>query len=202
MADEPTPSDAPEETPEDTPADPTPPAGDLGDPGKKALEAERAARRRAEKDAKAAKAEADKLREQTQSETEKLLAAAKAEGRAEVLTVANRRLVSAEVRAAAASKLHDPADAIAHLNLDDFEVSEDGEVDQQAITAAIADLVEAKPYLAAGATPKPTGSPDGGAREPNQPQSLDDRIAEAQQAGDVRTVLALNAQKLVQLPGA
>lgn len=205
MPDDPnTESNAPETEPKDD-QPPKPEQADDVDAMKAALKKanEQAARDRVlAKEAKALKAELEKLREASQSEQEKAIEAAKAAGRSEVLSEANKRLVSAEVRAAAAGVLVDPKDALAHLKLDEFEVGEDGSVDQDAISAAIADLVEAKPYLAAGATPKPTGSPDGGAREPNQPQSLDDRIAEAQQAGDVRTVLALNAQKLVQLPGA
>lgn len=198
MADDPTPD--PETPPTGDPEPIPPPEPDLGDAGKKAIEAERKARRDAEKAAKAAQAELAKLREASQSEQEKALAAAKAEGRTEVLKTANERLLRAEVRAAAASKLQDPDDAIRLLDLDQFDVTEDGAVDQDAITAAIAELVQTKPYLAAGEPPAPkAGNPEAGAREPNNPQTLDEKIAEATTAGDVRAVMALNAQKLATL---
>lgn len=68
---------------------------------------------------------------------------------AEALAKANGRILKAEVRAAAAGKLHDPADALRHLDLSDFEVGDDGEVDTAAVTEAIEALVKSKPYLAA-----------------------------------------------------
>ena len=87
------------------------------------------------------------------SAEEKAVAAARAEGRTEALTAANARLVRAEVKAAAAGVLNDPDDAVNLLNLDEFEVDEDGEVDAKAIKAAVQRLADAKPYLAAGAKP-------------------------------------------------
>ncbi|WP_418346177.1 hypothetical protein [Rhodococcus pyridinivorans] len=65
------------------------------------------------------------------------------------LAKANARIVRAEVRAAAAGKLADPADALGFLDLSQFEVGDDGDVDQDEIADAIDDLLERKPYLAA-----------------------------------------------------
>lgn len=65
------------------------------------------------------------------------------------LAKANARIVRAEVRAAAAGKLADPADALGFLDLSQFEVGHDGDVDQDEIADAIDDLLERKPYLAA-----------------------------------------------------
>ncbi|OQQ32272.1 hypothetical protein A6411_10725 [Prescottella equi] len=82
---------------------------------------------------------------------------------------ANRRIISAEVRAAAATKLADPSDAHKFLDLDQFEVGEDGEVDQDEIADAIDDLLKDKPYLAAQGgtrkTPRPDRRQGGGQRE-------------------------------------
>ncbi|QSE94189.1 hypothetical protein JWS13_39120 [Rhodococcus pseudokoreensis] len=82
---------------------------------------------------------------------------------------ANARIIAAEVRAAAAGKLSDPADAHRFLDLDQFEVTEDGEVDPDEIADAIDDLIKKKPYLAAqGGTrkaPKPDRRQGGGSRE-------------------------------------
>lgn len=65
------------------------------------------------------------------------------------LAKANERILKAEVRAQAASLLADPTDALRFLDLDQFEVSDDGEVDGAAVREAIEGLVKSKPYLAA-----------------------------------------------------
>lgn len=135
----------------------------LGDAGRRALADERAARRKAEKDAKATKAELDRLRSEGQSEQDKAIAKAKTEGATEALTKANERVLKAEVRAAAAGKLTDPADAARFLDLSDFPVGDDGEVDAKALGQAIDRLLKERPYLGTGAK-RTTGSADGGAR--------------------------------------
>lgn len=61
---------------------------------------------------------------------------------------ANRRVVGAELRAAAAGKLADPTDALAFIDLDTFDVDDDGNVDAQDIADAITDLLTRKPHLA------------------------------------------------------
>lgn len=79
----------------------------------------------------------------------------------EALAKANTRIVRAEIKAAAAGKLADPADALTFLSADDFEVDDDGDVDAGEIAAAIDDLLRRKPYLAAqggSARPKPDRS--------------------------------------------
>lgn len=136
---------------------------DLGDAGKRALDEERSARREAERARKALEKELADLRSQSMSDAEKAIAKAKEDGRSEALTVANRRLVTAEVRVAAAGKLADPADAVRFLDLEEFKVDDDGEVDAKAVGKAIDQLIKEKPYLAAGAS-RVQGSADGGAR--------------------------------------
>ncbi len=71
-----------------------------------------------------------------------------------MLAKANRRILRSEVKAAAAGKLADPNDALHMLDLDQFEVDDDGNVDEDEIATAIADLLEKKPYLAAQSGPK------------------------------------------------
>jgi hypothetical protein len=119
--------------------------------------------RKNERELKAARRELDKLREANQSESERAIAAAKAEGRSEALTVANARLVSAAVLTAAAGKLADPTDATALLDLEGFDVDEDGNVDTAAIDKAVAALLKSKPHLSADRKPAPlpgsTGNP-------------------------------------------
>ena len=119
------------------------------------LERERKARQKLERDLK-------KMQEATHSESEKALAAARAEGRTEALSVSNARILRAEVKAAAGGVLQDPNDAVRLLDLDEFEVDEDGEVDAKAIEAAVSRLAKDKPYLAAGV--KPSALPGGGAK--------------------------------------
>ena len=55
------------------------------------------------------------------------------------------------MRAAATGRLADPADALRLLDLEKFSVDADGNVDTAAISAAVDELVTAKPYLAAKA---------------------------------------------------
>lgn len=181
---------APDETPAPDdqagapPADPpagTPPTGDddgLGEAGKRALEAERSSRRAAENRAKELEKELTKFRESSMSEQEKAIAAAKREAMTEAGAAFNRRLVQAEVRAVAAGKLADPEDAVRFLDLDEFAVGDDGEVDKKAITKKLDELVKAKPYLAAGAT-RPTGDADQGARGGSAGSSMNDLIRNA-----------------------
>ena len=109
----------------------------------------------------------EELEQQSKSDHEKALdkAVKEAEARArdEILTTANQRLVKASVRVAAAGKLADPEDAIRFLDLDEFKVDDDGEVDAKQLASAIDELLKTKPYLAAKAT-KPSGNIDQGAR--------------------------------------
>src|SRR5690606_12693513 len=72
----------------------------------------------------------------------------------EALAHASSRVVRAEVLAAAAGKLADPQDAVRLLDLDEFEINEDGEVDRAAIAAAVDGLVAAKPYLSGSRDPE------------------------------------------------
>lgn len=146
----------------------------LGPAGEKALAEERAARKVAEKAAKDAQSELDKVRKANMTDQEKAIAEARAEARKEALGVASDRMLRSEIRAAAGTKLADPADAVAHLrdagDLDRF-LSDDGDVDTKAISSAIDDLVKQKPYLSAQARP---GALPGGGAKPSNGQSPDD----------------------------
>lgn len=138
----------------------------LGPAGEKAYEAEKEKRRAAmqkvrERDARIAELE-QKLAD-ANGETEDQRAQREAESAA--LAKANARILKAEVRALASGKLSDPSDALTFLDLDQFEVGDDGDVDQQEIEEAISDLLARKPYLAAQSGPKsPRPDPSQGAR--------------------------------------
>lgn len=160
-------------TDDDTTDDAESGADELGDAGKQALANERTARKSAERTAKAAKAELGRLKADGATESEKAIAKAKAEGATEAAGKANARILKAEVRAVAAGKLNDPADAVAFLDLSEFTVSDDGDVDTSAIAKAIEKLLKQKPYLAKGETVRTTGSADGGARGGNGSKGTD-----------------------------
>lgn len=150
---------------------------DLGEAGKAALAKERGARRAAEKEAKATKAQLAKLQAGAMSEQEKAVAEAKEAGKAEVLSVANERLVRAAVKSAATGKLANPSLAPKLLDLSDFEVDDDGDVDEKAIDAAIAKLVKENPELANGVR-KPGALPGSKGGQSNAAQSMNDLIRE------------------------
>ncbi|WP_306186961.1 hypothetical protein [Streptomyces sp. MK5] len=140
-------------------------ADQLGDPGKKALasmkdkwKAERDKRRELE----AKLAERDKPADGDNPDPEAIVRQAEQKA----LAKANERIVRAEVKAAAAGKLADPKDAFRFLDLAQFEVDADGNVDADEISDAIAELLQTKPYLAAqGGTKRFQGTADSGARK-------------------------------------
>ncbi|WP_017599206.1 hypothetical protein [Nocardiopsis lucentensis] len=147
---------------EDDEADPEG-AEHLGDPGKKALaaqkekwKAERDRRRELEKKL------AESSRGERFADEDAVRAATEA-----VTAKANARILRSEVRAAAAGKLADPKDALRLLDLGSFDVDDDGEVDSEEISDAIDDLIKRKPYLAAqgGTRPRFEGTADSGARK-------------------------------------
>lgn len=143
----PTPADiAPKATTADaSPAETTPADGveALGDAGKQALDRMKAELKAAKADAR----EAKKALEDAAATTEAEKAAREVERAA--LAKANERILSAELRREATGKLADPNDALAFIDITDFDVNDQGEVDAEAISAAIADLIARKPHLAA-----------------------------------------------------
>lgn len=112
------------------------------------------------------------------SDLEKAVKTARDEGRAEVLTAANERLVSAEARAAAAElKFKNPGLAIKSADLSEIKVSDDGEVDTAAIKTALEALAASDPYLVGEDPPKPPPTFGGGPRPtpaaPTDPRAAD-----------------------------
>jgi len=146
----------------------------LGDAGKKALDAMKAERAAAKAEAKTIREEFDAFKAKAEGKEAEY---AKEQERRNVesaaLAKANERIRKAEIRAAAAGKLADPTDALRYLDLEQFEVGDDGEVDTAAITAAIEDLVKSKPYLAAqGGTPGTVFESPGAHRAAGKPGQL------------------------------
>lgn len=195
------------------PADP--PAGDppaegaenLGDPGKKAIDAMKAERNAARQEARDLKAQMAALQAQIDSKDkppeEQALEAARREAREEVMKEANEKLIKAEIRAAAAGKLADPTDALRLLDLGSFEVAGDGTIDTEAISDAIDNLIEKKPYLAQPQRQRSGGSADGGARNASESGKqltradlvgmAPDAIEAARVAGKLNRLLGISA---------
>ncbi|MFF5958463.1 hypothetical protein [Streptomyces luteogriseus] len=167
-------------------------ADQLGDKGKRALAAMKGKW----------KSERDKRRELEQRMSEKEKGDgddAVAQATAAATAAANKRILKAEIRAAAAKKLADPRDALRFLDLEQFEVDEDGEVDAEEIADAIEELIKDKPYLAAATGRRFQGSGDGGAqRKAGRPKQLTqsdlkkmtpDQIVKAQNDGRLEDLL-------------
>lgn len=183
----PVPAAAPAATPAPAPTDDVPGADALGDPGKRALDAmkqnwhsERDQRKALEQriaDLEAAKSAPDPR--------------------------ADKRIVRAEIKAAAKGLLADPSDALTFLKdqMDSFPVNEDGEVDSAKITAALEELLKNKPHLAAEKRPRFQGSADSGAQgrtsQPDQLTRADlkgkspEFIAKARSEGRLNDVLGI-----------
>lgn len=114
---------------------------------------------------------------------------------------ANARILRSEIKAAAAGKFADPADAALYLDLSKFEVDANGDVDATEISDAIEDLLTRKPHLAASTRPRFQGSGDGGAARksagPTQLTKADldkmspEQIVKAKREGRLNSILGI-----------
>lgn len=170
----------------------------LGDPGKKALDAMKAERNAARAAAAELQAQLDDMKAKAEGrEAERAAEVAAQKAKDEALAAANQRILKASLRAVATGKLADPTDAQLYLDLSKFEVGDDGEVDEAALTAAIEDLVKRKPHLAAqgGAATvitSPTSTREGPGE--TQEQQIVAAIAAATAAGKHAEAIALKRQ--------
>lgn len=114
------------------------------------LEAERTARRETEQ-------RLSQLQQQGMSDSERAVAAAREEGRAEAQAAAARQLAAAEFRHLATGRITDPDAAIEMLDLD--KLVKDGQPNRRAI-AALVDRLAAVP------APAPAGHVPAGPRAP------------------------------------
>lgn len=151
-------------------------AAELGDAGKQALDRMKAARNAERDRRRALEQELADLRS-TPAGDEPDTAAIQSAADAAAQAKANARIIRSEVKAAAAGKLADPADAYRFLDLSAFEVDENGDVDETEIAEAIADLVSKKPYLGVVSQRDDArfkGTADGGTRKETRPSQLTD----------------------------
>ena len=126
---------------------------------KKALAAERAAHKNAARELRTLKEERDLA---GKAPDEQALELARREAAAEANLKANGRIVRAEIRAAAATRVKNPALAVKLIDASAIEVGDDGEVDGDALNSAIDALLADYPELASVATG--FGSADQGAK--------------------------------------
>lgn len=194
-----TPPDPAAQLPADPPADKTFSQGDVD-----RIVADRLARQKAQfgdYDAlKAKAAEFDALAEQNRTEAEKAVAAARKEGFGEAQQKYNGRLLREKIFGLAAKDFADPADAVLLLDHAKYQPGDDGEFDEAAIRADLAETLAAKPYLAA----QPSGfqgSGGGGPRgaRPGTPPTLAQQIAEAERSGNTRQAIRLKSAQLMGL---
>lgn len=168
-------------------------AADLGDKGKRAL-ASMKGKWRSEREKR------KQLEEQlAQKDAGDEDARLRREVEQAALSKANARIVRSEVKAAAKGVLADPGDAYKFLDLEQFEVDGDGNIDGDEIADAIEALVKEKPYLAAAPARRFQGTGDGGAaRKASRPKQLSrndlktmspEQITKAQDAGRLDDLL-------------
>jgi hypothetical protein len=149
-----------------TAAPATPATGDsdaLGDAGKRALEAERTARKTAEKAAAEATKRVEELENATKTDTEKAIAEAKKEGNLEATTKLTASIRRSEVKAALTAAGVNAALLDLAIRADEFaalEVDADGEV--RGLDTAVDAFRKSHPDVFKA--PVQVGSSDGGTR--------------------------------------
>jgi hypothetical protein len=148
----------------------------LGDAGKKALTTERTARKDAEKERDTLKAEVARLQRSNAAVKGTDLEAIKTEIRAEFAA----QIAETAIKAEAKGRLHDPSDALLFIKPADMN-------GEEAIKAAVDQLLKDRPYLAAQETgAKPWGDVGGGktpSAEP-EPASPEERMRRAYGKGN------------------
>jgi hypothetical protein len=151
--------------------------------------------------AKELQAERDALRAQLEGrEAEHAKEQERQQAKDEALAAANKRILAAQLKLEAKGKLADPSDAGLYINLDEFDVSDDGDVDADALRGAIEDLLARKPHLAAD-NRRFDGAADQGAHVPQRltqlsKADLDNMTAaevnQARREGRLDRVLGIN----------
>lgn len=142
----------------------------LGPQGIKALQAEKERRKAESARRRELEAELGALKAQTNKvdgenlDIDAIRAKAREDALKEVQTETNRKVVEAQVKAAAAAKLADPSDALRFIDISHIETEEDA-ID------AVQELVNSKPYLGVQA-PRFQGTADQGVRQQAGPTQL------------------------------
>ncbi|MFF3622339.1 hypothetical protein [Streptomyces sp. NPDC002467] len=143
------------------------------------------------KENKSAREELDALKAASQTEQEKAVTAAEKAGRTAAASEYAGKLAAAEFRAACASAGVDLGEAAGLIDTGRF--AKDGEVDTDAIKAAVKQLAKLAPR-----GPGRSGGDLGGGGSGDTPASLDKQIEEAQKAGRIHDVIALKRRRAAQ----
>jgi hypothetical protein len=149
---------------------------------KSALVAERKARKAAEKAFADFKAD---LETKAKPADEQAIDTARREATALAMTAANLRILKSDLKTAAKGRLADPTDAHLYIDLADFDVNDDGDVDPDALELAIDELIARKPHLAAAAARKFNGEADQGAKREVKPSQLTENDIQSMTPADV-----------------
>lgn len=136
---------------------------------KKALVTERNARKAAES---ALKALQQQLADKDKPAEEQAIAERIRVATTEATSKANQRLIAAEVRAAATGKVKNPALALKLIDTSGIDVSDDGEVDSDALNDAITTLLAEYPELAADGSKFGGGADQGAKGKASKPSQL------------------------------
>lgn len=172
-------------------AEPTEPVVDPSEGLRKALQAERVARREADKQRKALE---QQLADKDKPADELAIEQARREAREEAQQAAYQRIVRLEVKAALAGKVTNPDLALRLIDTSAIEVDGDGEVDADSVASAVASLLAEAPELAAGARRFQGGADQGAKGRSSAPVQLSksdlskmtpDQIVAAYEAGQV-----------------
>jgi hypothetical protein len=161
----------------------------LGPAGEKALAAEKEKRREQADKRREAEAEATRLRAEIaqlkagggdEAAAEAAKQAIINDANAAATKKANARVLNSEVQRVATGKLANPKLALKLLDLTKFEVDDDGNVDDDEISDAIADLIKKEPYLAAQGRRFQGDDADGGPRNRDQGKGKPPQVTEEQ----------------------
>ncbi|HET6636163.1 MAG TPA: hypothetical protein VFH77_14185 [Streptomyces sp.] len=134
--------------------------------------------------------ELEQLKAAQMTEQEKAVAEAESRGRTAAASEYGRQLAAARFEAAAATAGVQLGDAAGLIDVGRF-VGDDGQVDADAIQAAVTQLAAIAPKPGPGRSGADLSGGHG-----DQPPSVDKQIAEARANGDWRTVMRLENSKL------
>lgn len=96
---------------------------------------------------------------------------------AEIISKANTRVIKASIKALAAKEFSDAEDAVLNLKVSDYEVDDDGNVDEKAIKRDLEALLRRKPHL--GSVSKKVNFEGGARKTAEGPPNMNDRIRAA-----------------------
>lgn len=182
------------ETTEETVVEEDPTAG-----LKKALAAERKARKDAERKAREFEAS---LQDRDKEPAEQAIEQAKREALEQAQSAYNQRLVSAELKAELKGKVRNVALALKVIDASEIEVSSDGDVDTQSVTDAIDALLEQYPELAPDEGKFKGGADQGARGKDSRPKQLTrtdiqnmtpQQIEKARQEGRLNSLLGVQS---------